>query len=346
MKLSIALTLANKTVNGHNRFVVQILRREVATQDKQSAKVGDSATDLTQSLRERAESAQGHLADSSPEQFSALSPAEAQQVLHELRVHQIELKMQNDELRRKQAELDTSNARYFDFYDLAPVGYCTLSEMGVILQANLRTAAMLGATREDLNRQALSNFILANDHDIFYLFRQAVMVNLEPQSCELRLKRIDRTSTWVRLQGLTVADGAGGRHLRVVIQDISEHKQAEAALISSEERYRTLVEWSPEPVVVHRDGQFLFVNSAAIKVHAARSASDLVGKPIFNTIHPDFHQLVSERVKHIDELHPTTPMVEQGLLRLDGTVRDVEVQSIGIDFNGAQIGRASCRERV
>src|ERR1035437_5978268 len=163
VKLSIALTLANKTVNGHNRFVVQILRREVATQDKQSAKVGDSATDLTQSLRERAESAQGHLADSSPEQFSALSPAEAQQVLHELRVHQIELKMQNDEWRRKQAELDTSNARYFDFYDLAPVGYCTLSEMGVILQANLRTAAMLGATREDLNRQALSNFILAND---------------------------------------------------------------------------------------------------------------------------------------------------------------------------------------
>ena len=332
------LTLANKTVNDHNRFVVQILRREVATQDKQFPKVGDPVTDLTQHLRERAESALEPLADCLPELFSALFPAEALQVLqvlHELRVHQIELEMQNVELRRKQAEIDASNARYFDFYDLAPVGYCTLSEGGVILQANLRTAAMLGVTREDLNRQALSNFILANDQDVFYLFCQAVMVNLEPQGCELRLKRTDCTSTWVRLQGLTAADEAGGRHLRVVMQDISEHKQAEAALISSEQRYRTLVEWSPEPVVVHRDGQFLFVNSAAIKVHAARSASDLVGKPMLNTVHPDFHQIVSDRVKHIDELHPTTLMMEQGLLRLDGTVRDVEVQSIRIDFDGA-----------
>lgn len=205
----------------------------------------------------------------------------------------------------------------------------------MILQANLRAAAMLGVTREDLNGQALSNFILADDQDVFYLFRQAALVNHEPQDCELRLKRTDSTNTWVRLQGLTAADEAGGRHLRVVLQDISEHKQAEAALISSEESYRTLVEWSPEPVVVHRDGQFLFVNSAAVKVHAARSASDLVGKPIYDTIHPDFRQRVSQRVGRMDELHLTTPMIEEKLLRLDGTVRDVEVQSIRIDFNGA-----------
>ncbi|HEY8907103.1 MAG TPA: PAS domain-containing protein, partial [Rhodoferax sp.] len=283
----------------------------MATQNKQSARVGDSATDLTQNLRERAESALGHLADSLPELFSALFPVEALQVLkvlQELRVHQIELEMQNEELLRTQAELDTSNARYFDFYDLAPVGYCTLSEKGVILQANLRTAAMLGVARKNLNRQALSHFILANDQDVFYLFRQAVMVNLEPQDCELRLKKRDGASTWVRLQGLTVADAAGGRHLRVVMQDISEHKQAEAALISSEERYRTLVEWSPEPVLVQRDGQFLFVNRATIKLLAARSASDLVGKSIYDRIHPDFRQPVSDRVKHLDELHLTTPM--------------------------------------
>lgn len=100
----------------------------MATQDKQSAKVGDSVTDLTQNLRERAESALGHLATQLlPGQSSELPSAA---VLHELRVLQIELEMQNAELRRKQAEIDTSNARYFDFYDLAPVGYCTLSEGG------------------------------------------------------------------------------------------------------------------------------------------------------------------------------------------------------------------------
>jgi diguanylate cyclase (GGDEF)-like protein/PAS domain S-box-containing protein len=120
-----------------------------------------------------------------------------------------------------------------------------------------------------------------------------------------------------------------------VIQDISKNKQAEAALISSEQRYRTLVEWCPEPMVVHRDGQFLFVNSAVIKMDDGRSASDLVGKPIVDTIPPDFRQRVFERVTHIGELHQTTPMMEQQWLRLDGTVRDVEGQSIEIDFNGA-----------
>ncbi len=64
-------------------------------------------------------------------------------VLHELRLHQIELEMQNEELHRAKAELDAERARYFDLYDLAPVGYVTLSEQGLILEANLTVASML-----------------------------------------------------------------------------------------------------------------------------------------------------------------------------------------------------------
>jgi hypothetical protein len=103
-------TLAKKTVNGHNRLVVQILRRKVATQDKQSQKVGDSVTDHTQNLRERAESALGHHATQLLHRLSSELPSAA--VRHELLVHQIELEMQNDELRLKQAEIDISNARW------------------------------------------------------------------------------------------------------------------------------------------------------------------------------------------------------------------------------------------
>jgi PAS domain-containing protein len=73
-----------------------------------------------------------------------LSPEEARPVFHELRVHQIELEVQNDELRRAQAELEVARARYFDLYDLAPVGYCTVSEKGLILEANLTAATLLG----------------------------------------------------------------------------------------------------------------------------------------------------------------------------------------------------------
>src|ERR1039458_7121696 len=83
-------------------------------------------------LRRRAEEMDRGEAAQWPENLAGLSPAETWRTLHELRVHQIELEMQNDELRRRQAELDASRARYFELYDLAPVGYCTVSQQGLI----------------------------------------------------------------------------------------------------------------------------------------------------------------------------------------------------------------------
>ena len=74
------------------------------------------------------------------------------QTFHELRVHQIELEMQNEELRRSQSELATSRARYFDLYELAPVGYLSFSQQGIILEANLTFATLLGVERRALIR--------------------------------------------------------------------------------------------------------------------------------------------------------------------------------------------------
>ena len=99
----------------------------------------------------------------------ALSPEATRQTLHELRVHQIELEMQNEELRLAQAELDTIRARYFDLYDLAPVGYFTINEGGQILEANFTAAKLLGYTRNDLAKQSITRFILKEDQDVYYL---------------------------------------------------------------------------------------------------------------------------------------------------------------------------------
>ena len=97
------------------------------------------------------------------ENLGALSPADAQRVLHDLQVHRIELELQNEELRRAQDALEASRARYFDLYDLAPVGYFTLNEGGLILEANLTGANLLGVARRALVNQPLGRFVISDD---------------------------------------------------------------------------------------------------------------------------------------------------------------------------------------
>ena len=167
---------------------------------------------------------------------AALSPKETWQVLHELRVHQIELEMQNNELRRAQAELDTSRARYFDLYDLAPMGYCTLSEQETILEANLTAATLLGSARGALVKQPISRFILDEDQDIYYLHRKQLFETSEPQACELRMLKKDGPALWVHLVTTTAQDDDGAPISRVVMSDISERKRAEEERRSLEER--------------------------------------------------------------------------------------------------------------
>ena len=156
-------------------------------------------------------------------------------MLHELRVHQIELEMQNEELRRAQEELEASRARYFDLYDLAPVGYFTLSEQGLILEANLAGAGLLGVTRGDLAKQPLSRFILPEDQDIYYRHRKQLFETGSPQVYELRMLRADATPFWARFEATAAQDADGAAVCRVVVSDISDRKQAEEALRKANE---------------------------------------------------------------------------------------------------------------
>ena len=133
---------------------------------------GVPSTGSGKALRKRAEDVFREKAAGMAEDVEALSPDEVRQTLHELRVHQIEMEMQNEELRRVQAELEASRERYFELYDLAPIGYFTLSEQGLILEANLTAASMLGGARGALVKQPLTRFILSEDRDIYYRHRK------------------------------------------------------------------------------------------------------------------------------------------------------------------------------
>jgi PAS domain-containing protein len=129
----------------------------------------DPSIDSGQFLRKLAEERTGAIEDKDTE---VILPGEARRLLHELRMHQIELEMQNEELRRTQEALEASRARYFDLYDMAPVGYFTLSEQGLILEANLTAATLLGVPRGALVKQPLTRSIVSEDQDIYYLHRK------------------------------------------------------------------------------------------------------------------------------------------------------------------------------
>ena len=181
-------------------------------------------------LRKRAEEIARERAAPVPESPDALSPEDARRLLHELQVHQIELEMQNEELRRAHGELEASRARYFDLYDLAPVGYCTLSEKGLILEANLTAARLLGVARGNVAGMALSHFILPEDQDTYYLHRKRLFETDVAQACELRMRRQDGTSFWARLEVASAKDADGAPVCLAVMSDITARKQAEERL--------------------------------------------------------------------------------------------------------------------
>jgi len=127
-------------------------------------------------------------------------------------------------------------------------------------------------------------------------------------------------------------------------QEIAERKQAEEALRESEERYRSLVESSPIPILVHCEEKFVFLNSEAIKTLGGTSLEDFLGKSIWDVVHPDYRQISEERVKKIYEKEETAKLLEEKFIRLDGTVVDVEVMGVITNYMGKPASQVVFRD--
>ena len=164
---------------------------------------------------------------------------EEYRVKHSLNVQRVQLEMQNEELRLSQASLDASRARYFDLYDLAPVGYCTLSEAGLILEANLTSANLLGLTRKALVKQQIFRFICKQDRDRYHLLHNRLIKTEEPQACESRMIKTDGTQLWVHLAA-TAVRVEDSLIFRIVMTDITARKQAEEALLKAGDLQRAI----------------------------------------------------------------------------------------------------------
>jgi signal transduction histidine kinase len=184
-------------------------------------------------LRQKAENLLKKKVSQSPSQFSE---ADVLKLIHELEVHQIELEMINDELRfskEKEAELATS--KYIELYDFAPIGYCTLSKEGRIIEINLRGASLLSKERSLLINGRFGFFVSENSRPIFNRFLDKVFNSKGKEACELTLTIAEQLVVHVLLNGIAAANG---ERCLITIVDITDRKLEEVERKQSQEKLR------------------------------------------------------------------------------------------------------------
>jgi PAS domain S-box-containing protein len=157
-------------------------------------------------------------------------PRPAKELLHELQVHQIQLEMQNEELRQAQVALEESRDRYVDLYEFAPVGYLSLNRDGVIEEINLTGATLLGVERNKLPGHRFPPFIATEDRDRWQSHFLNALTRDDKLICELALQHGDGARCYVRLDCLRLSKAGKIPMVRIVLTDITERKAFERKL--------------------------------------------------------------------------------------------------------------------
>lgn len=159
------------------------------------------------------------------------------ELLHELRVHQVELERQNEALRTVQRSLEEARDRYVDLFDFAPVGYLTLTRNGTIDSINLTATGLLGVERRPVLGRRFAHFVLPEDRDRWHVYFSGLAKHSDSRECELRLLRGETAQFHGQLNGIGMTSTPDGIAVRITLTDISEQKRLEA-LNESELRLR------------------------------------------------------------------------------------------------------------
>ncbi|WP_051300164.1 PAS domain S-box protein [Methylobacter luteus] len=200
-------------------------------------------------------------------------------LLHELDTHRIELELQNDELLKSQKQLQDITQEYIELYNFSPGGYLTLNSEGVILNANMALASMLGVEKQALINKPFSDFVLDLDQDVLYLYRQALLNNKFAQNCELRLRKNNGQPLWVKLDGLSRMDRE--RHdLNLALTDIHQLKETQGLLSKSEANLRAIFDNVLDGIIKIDEHGIIKSANAAIESIFGFSTEELSGSHI------------------------------------------------------------------
>ena len=185
-----------------------------------------------------------------PKHSSDLKGQTPEQIAHELQVHQIELDIQAEELKKSRLALEESRDKFLDLYDFAPNGYLTLSDKGLIVEVNLTGATLLGVERSRLLKTRFGKYIVEKDADVWHWYFINLLNQDEKKSCTLMLKRAGGSAFPVQLEGRRFISSDRTITVRIAISDITDIKKSEDALLKTNEYLNNLFDHANAPIIV------------------------------------------------------------------------------------------------
>ncbi|MDD3925583.1 MAG: PAS domain S-box protein [bacterium] len=246
----------------------------------------------------------------------------------------------------KNEELRASEERYRSLVELSPDGIAVYSD-AVFVYVNAAAARIIGAKGEMAEYfigKSVMEFVRSDYRD---LFKEQLRQIQEGKTLGLTHYVFIRTDgSEIDGEGVAAPVTYGGKPaVQTVIRDITERKRMEDALRDSEKRYRSLVEQSPDGIAVYSDRIVLYVNSAAACIIGAKGENPeyFIGKSVMGFIHPDYWELLEERLQQIQE-GSTVGLTNYVFVRTDGTEIDVEATSAPIIYEGKPAVQAVFRD--
>lgn len=279
------------------------------------------------------------------EDENVFSNLDKDEIIKELQLHEIELEIQNQELGRIRSDLEISRQKYFHLYEYAPIGYCTIDSHGNVIEINNTALLLFNTTRKHILLTPFIDYIDTAWRDTVYLQNKRATSTGITQKCHVQIVTGTDRLLWVELTSNSALyqEKVQGM-LNITMSDITDNKSMEISIQESEARYRTIVECSPEPIIIKSDGYVLYVNNSAVELLGVDSPSELIGRKYVDMVLPEFQQRVLLQDSTCLSKKSSSGMIHSVLTRKDGALVDVDGVNTYIQYDGVDAVHSSLRD--